>query len=99
MSAGFGARLKQFRLEAGFSQRQLAEDTGIPRNVIANWETGRRLGATLDEVKPLARVLNLHVAALMPQLDMDRAERIIQARRAVGAALWELDDALGRQRG
>lgn len=97
--SGFGERVKQYRKEAGLSQRELAEDTGISRSVIANWEAGRRPGANLYEIVPLARVLNLHVAALAPELDTERAAQITEAKRAVGRALRELDDALGRQRG
>lgn len=99
MSNLLGENLKQYRKEARYSQRQLAEDTGVSREVIANWESGRTLTANLYDLVPIARVLNLHVAALMPDLDPERAERIRLAKIAVGKALRELDDALGRVRG
>ena len=97
--SAFGERVRNFRIEAGLSQRELAESTGLTRSVIANWESGRRMGAQMYELVPLARVLNVHVAALAPELDTERAQRISEAKAAVGRALRELDDALGRQRG
>lgn len=37
----FPTRLKYARMEAGLTQRQLAEDTGIPLSTIAKYETQR----------------------------------------------------------
>ncbi len=38
----FAAKLKQLRMEAGKSQEQLAEELGISRSCLANYETGKR---------------------------------------------------------
>lgn len=37
----FAGRLKSIRLEAGYTQKQVAELTGISQSVIAKYETGK----------------------------------------------------------
>jgi transcriptional regulator with XRE-family HTH domain len=38
----FAARLRELRAEAGWTQDQLAEKTGVKRGAIARWELGTR---------------------------------------------------------
>ena len=38
---GFVSRLKHARHRTGFTQREVAKETGIPHSTIANYETGR----------------------------------------------------------
>lgn len=40
-SETFAERLKHARLEAGYTQQQIAEITKVPRNNLAKYETGR----------------------------------------------------------
>ena len=37
----FGERIKTFRKEAGYSQRELAEKMNVTRNTVINWEAGK----------------------------------------------------------
>ena len=39
----FGDKLKQYRLQEGMSQEQLAEKIGVSRQAITKWETKRGL--------------------------------------------------------
>jgi len=38
---GFNAKLKKARKEAGYTQQQVSDITGIPRGTLANFEVGR----------------------------------------------------------
>lgn len=38
---GFASKLKKARWDTGFTQREVAKETGIPNSTIANYETGR----------------------------------------------------------
>ena len=38
---GFSSKLKKARGDTGFTQREIARETGIPHSTIANYETGR----------------------------------------------------------
>ncbi|MFB7614252.1 helix-turn-helix domain-containing protein [Kitasatospora sp. NPDC056181] len=64
------AEVQKLRKELGMTARDLAdacEELGhpIPRNVIANWESGRRLTLTVPEVLVLAQALDTPPAALV----------------------------------
>lgn len=63
-----GEALRHRRREAGLSQRQLAQRSGVPQPNIAAYESGRRAPAvaTLDRLDGVLRV---------PTLDRLRAER------------------------
>ncbi len=37
----FPSKLKKARANTGFTQREVAKETGIPHSTIANYETGR----------------------------------------------------------
>ena len=39
---GFAEKMKQARINTGFTQREVARDTGIPQSTIAYIETGKR---------------------------------------------------------
>lgn len=38
---GFSSKLKKARRDTGFTQREIAKETGIPHSTLANYETGR----------------------------------------------------------
>ena len=38
---GFSSKLKNARQKTGFTQREVAKETGISHSTIANYETGR----------------------------------------------------------
>lgn len=37
----FASKLKKARINTGFTQREVAKETGIPQSTLANYETGR----------------------------------------------------------
>ena len=37
---GFPSKIKKARNETGFSQKEVSQETGIPRSTIAKYETG-----------------------------------------------------------
>lgn len=39
----FSERLKELRLEKNLTQSELAKETGLSQNGIANWENGKRI--------------------------------------------------------
>lgn len=42
MAVQFGPRLRELRLEAGLTQKQLAEKAGVSQNGVSQWEDGSR---------------------------------------------------------
>jgi transcriptional regulator with XRE-family HTH domain len=59
-----GARLAQFRLNAGMTQKQLAENVGLAQQLIAAYEKGtRRPPASLLE--PISKALYVSVEDLL----------------------------------
>ena len=55
----FGELLKQFRVRAGLSQTELAQDIKVRRNTIGNWERGETLPQERERILMLAEVLRL----------------------------------------
>lgn len=88
--------LQQYRRESRMSQRALSELTGVSRNVIANVESGRQTVLGDPELRCIARVLDVHPAAIDPTYDPERALVIAKAKAAAGRALKAVDEALGR---
>jgi transcriptional regulator with XRE-family HTH domain len=66
---GFGAVVRECRLEKGLSQEQLAFDAGLTRNFISLVELGQR-SPTLDTVEVVAKALDISASSLIA-----RAER------------------------
>ena len=58
----FSARLKELREQAGWSQKELAEKSGLNQRTISHWEQGLRDPAWTS-VLALARALNVSVLA------------------------------------
>ncbi|WP_340382244.1 helix-turn-helix transcriptional regulator [Streptomyces sp. SS7] len=59
------ARLRRKRVEAGLTQKDLAQRVGVTKGHMSLVESGRR-GASPDLLKRLAAVLDCAVADLMP---------------------------------
>lgn len=55
----FGELLRGFRKREGYSQQWLADNIGMPRSTISNWENSIHLPRNLDIVRKIAEVLNL----------------------------------------
>lgn len=77
-----GRRLREARRAAGMTQRQLAEQLGIPDTGVINWETGQRAPRT-DRLPELARILGKHPADLTAPAE-DRAPSLVELRVAAG---------------
>lgn len=75
-SAAITAQVRALRTERGWSARELAgrmTAEGVPwdRSVVANLETGRRSGLSVEEWLALARVLDVPPLHLLAPLDDD----------------------------
>jgi transcriptional regulator with XRE-family HTH domain len=51
--------MRALRGARGWTAQELADQTGIPRNVITNLETGRRETLSVDELVLLAQAFNV----------------------------------------
>ena len=60
----FGDKLKQYRLNEGLSQEQLAEKIGVPRQAITKWETKRGL-PDVENMIILAEIFKLTLDELV----------------------------------
>lgn len=60
----FGERLRELRLERGFSQEKLGELAGLDRTYISSAERGRR-NVTLKAIHKLADALGVSPADLL----------------------------------
>jgi len=60
----FSDRLKELRLEKNLTQSQLAKETGLSQNGIANWENGNRL-PNINAVIAFAKFFNVTVGQLL----------------------------------
>ena len=57
-------KLKQFRLAAGLTQEQLANELGVTRQALSNWEQGKT-EPDLDMLKRICNVLQVDVRELI----------------------------------
>ena len=60
----FGARLAQFRSDAGMTQTQLAKGVGTSQSAISQMESGERT-PSFEMLRRLARTLNVSPAHLL----------------------------------
>jgi len=60
----FAENLKKIRLGRDLSQQELARKLSVAQSTIGMWEAGRRV-PKLDELKRLARVLNITISRLL----------------------------------
>jgi len=61
------SELKQRRIEAGLSQRELGEKAHVPQNAISEHETGKRPVLWPKARRSLARVLKVKQSELFPE--------------------------------
>lgn len=55
----FGEKLRKYRLEKGLTQAQLAEQAGLKRNTISNYESGNTYPQNREVYKILADILGV----------------------------------------
>ena len=77
----FGEKVRAARLAAKYSQRQLADMTGIALLTIQNYESGERLPKQKENYQLLATALNVDVDTLRD----DDADFVIKATEKYGA--------------
>jgi transcriptional regulator with XRE-family HTH domain len=77
-----GDRMAAKREEKGWSQRELARQSGVPHTVISELERNVREVATSDVVKKLARTLGVSADYLIGTWDED-AEIATRRRRNI----------------
>lgn len=70
-----GDRLKRLRGERGLTQEELAEASGISRDLISMLERGTRTSARLSTIGKLAHGLDVEVGELVDRRDHLKAER------------------------
>jgi transcriptional regulator with XRE-family HTH domain len=82
-----GRRLKRTRQDRGLTQEQLAERSGLSRDIIAKLEQGRRHSARLTTIMRLANALDAEYGDLIGKRDRMGADRD-------GGSVLALRDAL-----
>jgi transcriptional regulator with XRE-family HTH domain len=91
-----GRRLRDARRAARLTQRQLAEQLGIPDTGVINWETGQRAPRT-DRLPELARILGVQPADLTDTEDTQEPS-LVHLRIAVGLLQEHVADHAGLTR-
>lgn len=76
----FGERLKSFREAAGWSQPELAANSGVPVGTIRDYEQGRRK-PLLDTAVKLARALRQPLEAFLPDAAPDKPKTAKRGKR------------------
>ena len=77
----FGEKVRKARLAAKYSQKQLAEMTGIALRTIQNYESGERMPKQKETYPLLADALGIEVSSLMD----DNADFVIEATEKSGS--------------
>lgn len=77
----FGEKVRKARLAAKYSQKQLAEMTGIALRTIQNYESGERMPKQKETYTLLADALGIEVSSLMD----DNADFVIKATEKYGS--------------
>ena len=59
-----GYKIKEIREEAGMTQAELSEKSGVTRSITNGLETGRTTTTTTDTLKKIASALNRKVSEI-----------------------------------
>lgn len=78
---GFGEKLRQKRIEAGFTQVRLAEQAGISTRTLQNYEMEMRKPSNMVTVQKLADILHTTTEYLLGTADT----LILEARETFGS--------------
>lgn len=68
MGTGIGERIRERREARGWTQVRLAQETGIPRATLANYESGRR-EPDLETIQRLAQALGTSMSYLVGETE------------------------------
>lgn len=77
----FGEKVRQARIVARYSQKELAQMTGITHRTIQNYESGERLPKQRAVYAQLAKALNIEENVLLD----DNAEFIVKVNEEYGS--------------
>jgi transcriptional regulator with XRE-family HTH domain len=77
MPQDIGTRIRNVRRERGLTQDELAEQVGVSRSAVAQWETGRT-GQVTGNLSRIASALEVNVEYLMVGDDKRAAGEIRQ---------------------
>lgn len=93
-----GLLVKEARLRAGLTQRQLAQRLGTSQSVVARWETGRTAPA-FDVVSRAVRACGLDLHVSIARYD-DDDDRLIadQLARSPAERLRAIENLLEQER-
>lgn len=75
----FGQRLRELRVQRGWSQEKLGDRAKLHRNAISLIERGDR-SSTLETVEKLCKAFQLQPVDLMPELDAVKSAVLRQKR-------------------
>ena len=70
-----GEKIKQYRLENGWTQQELGSKIGISKNAIGNYEKGIR-SPKKDTMFDLANAFGISIDDLFPQIRKDSSTKI-----------------------
>lgn len=74
LNAALGKRLVKVRKEKGFTQEQLAYESGIDRSYVGKIERGQ-VNLTIRKLYILAHCLNCKPSDLLPKVDISKEAR------------------------
>lgn len=75
----FGERVRELRLQRGWSQEELGYAADLHRNAISLIERGDR-SSTLETIEKLCQALRLQPSALMPEIELPAPKSIKKQR-------------------
>jgi len=75
----FGSRIRELRVQRGWSQEELAHRARLHRNAVSLLELGNR-SSTLETIEKLCKALLLQPADLMPEIESVKAAVLRQRR-------------------
>ena len=97
----FGAKLKEARQKAGFSQEELAERMSVSRSAVAKWEIDKGM-PDIDNLKAIAKLLDVSVDYLLDDgtsLDLSITREAIDLKGKTGIIKKaKLKDSLVKER-
>jgi transcriptional regulator with XRE-family HTH domain len=91
-----GARIRAIRRERGLTQDELADQVGVSRSAVAQWETGRT-GQITGNLSRIAGVLEVNVEYLMAGDDKRAAGEVRQGDELALLRLYRECDPDDRQ--
>lgn len=95
-----GEKLKQKRIEKGYTQEELAKVLGINRTTIAKYESNRTKRLTADQLQPFCEVLGCNLLWLMGMTELDGTiENVLDAIEEEDRFYTDIRDACLRYNG